>query len=75
MLEIAWGTSPNRAAISAALSCLCNVGPGLHGVGATQNYEWMTSGSKLVLSLLMALGRLEIFALVVLLTPRFWRRT
>jgi trk system potassium uptake protein TrkH len=58
---------------SAALSCIANVGPGVGYVGPTDNYGWMTPTSKLVLALLMVLGRLEFFAIVVLFTPRFWR--
>lgn len=62
-----------QTAFTASLSTLCNVGPGLHGVGPTQNYGWMHPASLWVMSLLMALGRLEVFALLVLLAPRFWR--
>lgn len=62
-----------QTAFSSSMSCLCNVGPGVHGVGPTQNYGWMQPASLWVLSLLMVLGRLEVFALLVLLAPRFWR--
>jgi trk system potassium uptake protein TrkH len=58
---------------TAALACIANVGPGLGLVGPTENYGWMSPTSKVVLSLLMVLGRLEFFAIVVLFTPRFWR--
>ncbi|MHC4218791.1 MAG: TrkH family potassium uptake protein [Planctomycetota bacterium] len=60
-------------AATASLASLCTIGPGLGKVGAVENYGWMTSSSKLVLCTLMALGRLEVFAIVVLLAPRFWR--
>ncbi len=60
-------------AMSASISTLCNVGPGLHGVGPTQNYGWFSPGSLTVMSLLMALGRLEVFTLLVLFLPRFWK--
>ncbi len=60
-------------AAAASLASLCNIGPGLGKVGAVKNYGWMTAESKLVLSLLMALGRLEVFAIIVLFNPRFWR--
>ena len=60
-------------AMSASVSCLANVGPGVHGVGPTQNYGWFGIPSKAVLSLLMLLGRLEIFAIIVLFSPRFWK--
>lgn len=58
---------------TASLACIANVGPGLGLVGPTENYGWMSPTSKVVLSLLMVLGRLEFFAIVVLFTPRFWR--
>src|SRR5690606_35161576 len=61
-------------AATASVSCLGNVGPGLARVGAIQNYAWMTDASKLLLSLWMLLGRLEIFPVIVLLSIRFWRQ-
>ena len=66
-------TCDYTTAASASLACLCTIGPGLAKVGAIENYGWMTPYSKILLSLLMALGRLEVFAIIVLLTPRFWR--
>lgn len=62
-----------QTAASAAYASLCNVGPGLHRVGATQNFGWMQLPTLWVMSILMALGRLEVYALLVLLVPRFWR--
>ena len=62
-----------QTAASASYASLCNVGPGLHRVGATQNYGWMQLPTLWVQSLLMCLGRLEVYALLVLLVPRFWR--
>ncbi len=62
-----------QTAMSASVSTLCNVGPGLHGVGPTMNYGWFSPGSLTVMSLLMLLGRLEVFTILVLLLPRFWR--
>ncbi len=60
-------------AASASLSTLCTIGPGFAGIGAAEHYGWLTPWTKLLLSLWMALGRLEVFALIVLLYPRFWR--
>ena len=61
-------------AATASLACLCTIGPGLGDVvGATGNYGGMTASSKVVLTILMALGRLEVFAIIVLFNPRFWR--
>lgn len=61
-------------ASSAAVSTLCNVGPGFHAVGPTQNYGWFSDPSLIVLSVLMAFGRLEIYAILALAWPRFWAR-
>jgi len=57
---------------SAVTACLNNLGPGLGEVGA--NYGDINSPSKWVLCVAMLLGRLEIFTLLVVLTPAFWRR-
>ena len=62
-----------QTAASASYASLCNVGPGLHRVGATQNFGWMQPATLWVQSALMCLGRLEVYALLVLLVPRFWR--
>ncbi len=60
-------------ASTASAATLLNIGPGLHKVGATQNYGWFTAGSKAVMCVLMAIGRLEVFAILVLFQPHFWR--
>jgi len=60
-------------AATASAATLCNIGPGLARVGAVENYAWFTAQSKFVMVLLMALGRLEVFAILVLFVPRFWR--
>ncbi len=59
-------------AFSAVAACLNNLGPGLGEVGF--HYGEINTVSKWVLSLAMLLGRLEIFTLLVLLSPAFWRR-
>ena len=66
------GTDPVTAA-SAAIATLGNVGPGLELVGPVRNYAFFSSGSKLVMVLLMWLGRLEVYAIAALFHPRFWR--
>lgn len=72
LLETANGVDITTAA-SASAATLNNIGPGLAKVGATQNYAWFTAPSKLVMSILMLLGRLEMFTIIVLFTPRFWK--
>ena len=60
-------------AASASAATLNNIGPGLARVGATQNYAWFTAPSKVVMTILMLLGRLEMFTVIAVLSPRFWR--
>ena len=60
----------SAASISATLN---NIGPGLGVVGATQNYSHFSPLAKLLFTLLMMIGRLEIFVILVLFMPSFWR--
>ena len=62
------------SASTACIATMFNVGPGLAKVGAVENYGWFSDASKWIMSLLMALGRLELFAILVLFSPKFWRR-
>ena len=60
--------------ISAAASAISNVGPGLGEIiGPEGNYSTLTDYSKLVLTLTMFLGRLEMLTIFVLLLPSFWK--
>jgi trk system potassium uptake protein TrkH len=61
-------------ALSSCAATLGNVGPGFEEVGATQNYNFFSGFSKLWLCFLMLLGRLEIFTILVIFTPMFWRK-
>ncbi|PPR09165.1 MAG: Trk system potassium uptake protein TrkH [Proteobacteria bacterium] len=63
-----------KTAISAAAATLTNAGPGLGEVGPASNYGSLPDFSKLILSISMLLGRLEIFTFVVILLPSFWRK-
>jgi trk system potassium uptake protein TrkH len=69
----AWGYDLVTAA-SAALTAIGNVGPGLGQVGAYDNFAHLPAAVKIVLSLCMLAGRLEVFTLLVLLSPQFWKR-
>ena len=57
---------------SAVVTCLGNVGPGFDLVGPVMNFSIFSNGTKLILSFLMLAGRLELFTIFLLLTPRFW---
>ena len=61
-------------AISAAAATLGNVGPGLEQIGPEGNYALFSDPTKIFLSFLMVMGRLELYAILVLLTPAFWRK-
>ncbi|MEN8710981.1 MAG: TrkH family potassium uptake protein [Arenicellales bacterium] len=59
-------------AFSATAACLNNLGPGLGDVAS--NYQTVSDPGKWILSFTMLLGRLELFSLLVVLTPAFWKR-
>jgi trk system potassium uptake protein TrkH len=59
---------------SAVAATLNNIGPGLGVVGATQNYAGFSQGAKLLFIWLMMLGRVEVYSVLVLIFPTFWRR-
>ena len=61
-------------AFSAVVACINNTGPGVGAVGPAGNYGGLTQFQTIVLTFTMILGRLEIFTLLVVLTPAFWRR-
>jgi len=63
-----------QTAFGAAISSVGNVGPAFGGLGPAENYSSLTDAGKWTLSLLMLAGRLEIFTLVVLFIPAFWKR-
>lgn len=60
--------------LSSAVTAIGNVGPGLGEVGAYDNFAHFPALAKIVLAFLMLFGRLEIFTLLVLFMPSFWRR-
>lgn len=74
--DATWGTSIGNKLIDSATgvaSTLNNIGPGLGTVGATQNYGHFSSITKFLFVWLMMIGRIEIFAILVLFMPSFWR--
>ncbi len=60
--------------LTGMLACLNNIGPGLALVGPAGNYSCFTALSKIVLMVDMLMGRLEIFPILFLLSPRTWRK-
>lgn len=61
-------------AFTAAFSCINNIGPGLQDVGPAKNFASLTDFQTWVCSFAMLLGRLEVFSLLILFTPGFWRK-
>ncbi len=59
---------------TAVAATLNDVGPGLDQVGATESFEIINPFGRVVLTVCMLLGRLEVFTVLALLSPAFWRR-
>jgi trk system potassium uptake protein TrkH len=62
------------SAFSAIIACINNAGPGLNQVGPATTYAVLTDFQTWVCSFTMLLGRLELFTLLVLFTPAYWRK-
>jgi len=74
-LLITTTSAPNfTTAFSAVAATINNIGPGLDMVGPMGNYAGFNNLTKFALSLIMIMGRLELFPILVLLSPRTWRR-
>jgi trk system potassium uptake protein TrkH len=58
---------------TAVAATLIDVGPGLAQVGATESFEIVNPFGRVVLTVCMLLGRLEVFTVLALLSPAFWR--
>jgi trk system potassium uptake protein TrkH len=59
---------------TASLTCLSNVGPGFGNVGPYSSFSFYSNFSKFILSLEMITGRLELFPILILLSPRTWMK-
>jgi len=68
------GDTDILTAATASLATLSNIGPGLSAVGPNENFAFFAGWQKLLMVLLMWLGRLEFFAVLALFQPHFWRR-
>ncbi len=73
-LLISWEPFGLETNISAVAACLNNVGPGLGAVGPAGSFAGYSDLSKLVLSLAMLFGRLELYPMLFALTPSTWTR-
>lgn len=73
-LILAWSGLDAMTAFSAVVASLNNIGPGLHQVGPATNFAVLGDFQTWVCAFAMLLGRLELFALLVIFTPTFWRK-
>jgi trk system potassium uptake protein TrkH len=62
-----------ETALGGAASTLGNVGPALGDLGPAMNYDSLGTGARWWASFLMLIGRLELFTVLILFTPFFWR--
>lgn len=62
------------SSFSAIIACINNAGPGLDKVGPAGNYAGLTDFQTWICTIAMLIGRLEIFSVLILFTPQFWRR-
>jgi trk system potassium uptake protein TrkH len=62
------------SAYGSVVACMSNIGPGLGSVGPTDNFSHIPVIGKWLLSMLMMMGRLELFTVVILFSPSFWRK-
>lgn len=73
-LVMTFFTPDIQTALTSVIATLGNIGPGLGGVGAVQNYSAIPMGGKAFLTLLMLLGRLELYTVLIVLLPSYWRK-
>jgi trk system potassium uptake protein TrkH len=60
--------------LTSVITCINNVGPGLSLVGPVENFTVMSSLSKIVLTVDMLVGRLEVLPMMILFLPSTWKR-
>ena len=63
-----------ETATTSVIATLGNIGPGLAAVGASQNFDAIPAGGQALLTLFMLLGRLELYTVLILFLPEFWKR-
>jgi trk system potassium uptake protein TrkH len=62
-----------ETSLSAVATCMANCGPGLGELGPAANYAWLPGAAKVILIMCMWLGRLELFTVFMIFSPRFWK--
>lgn len=59
---------------SAVATCMAGIGPGIGTVGPVSNFAHLSTVAKIILPVLMLLGRLEIYTMLIIFTPGFWKK-
>jgi trk system potassium uptake protein TrkH len=65
--------TPLLSSIGSTATCIGNVGPAIGSVGPMNNFAHIPDFGKMFLSFLMIVGRLEVFTILIILTPYFWK--
>lgn len=73
-IELYFGSSDMVTSVSAVVASLGNIGPGLGEVGPASNYALVSVPGKWLLSMLMIVGRLEIYPILIFFIPSVWRK-
>ena len=73
LLEVAHGMDM-ISAFGAVIATIFNIGPGFGSVGPAENFGHLAGTTKILLAMLMILGRLELYAILVLFMPSVWRK-
>ena len=63
-----------ETSVGSVAASIGNIGPGIGGVGPAENYAAIPLVGKWFLAFLMLIGRLELFTVLILLSPAFWKR-
>jgi trk system potassium uptake protein TrkH len=71
---VATGDNDILTSLSTALVTLGNIGPGFGKISPAGNYAFYPDYIKWYLSFIMMVGRLEVYTVIVLFTPKFWKR-
>ncbi len=61
-------------AISTSATCISNVGPGFGQISPVNTFSWMTPAAKLLCALEMLIGRLELYTVLIIFLPSFWKK-
>ena len=68
-------STPFLTSIGAVATSLGNVGPAIGSLGPVDNFAHLTPGANVFLAILMVIGRLELFTILIIFSPRFWKPT